>query len=223
VNRLGRLLRGLRGNTSGVAMTEFALSLPFLMGVGMWGIESANLAITNMRVSQLAMQIADNGSRIGDTSTLTNHRIYESDVNDLLLGANIMGGDTIDLFERGRVIVSSLEVSEDGDQYIHWQRCKGKKDFSSAYGAEGAGLDGSLTGMGPPGDEVTAVENDAVIFVEISYDYQPLISSAFTNASTISATAAFNVRDDRDLSQIYQRDAGNPEAVAVCTTFDGYS
>lgn len=219
------LFRRMRANRSGVAATEFALALPFLMTAGMWGIESANLAITHMRVSQLAMQIADNGSRIGDTSTLTDHRIYESDINDLLKGADIMGGSAIQLFEHGRVVISSLEVvpDSDGDQYIHWQRCKGKKVFSSAYGSEGTGLDGSLAGMGPAGEEVTASEGDAVIFVEVSYDYQPLIGEIFTNADTIEATAAFNVRDDRDLSQIYQRDAGNPDGVAACGTFDGFA
>ena len=222
---MNRLFRRLRASRSGVAATEFALALPFLMTAGMWGIESANLAITHMRVSQLAMQIADNGSRIGDTSTLTDHKIYESDIIDLLKGADIMGGSAIELFEHGRVIVSSLEVvpDSDGDQYIHWQRCKGKKVFSSAYGGEGAGLDGSLTGMGPAGEEVTATEGDAVIFVEVSYDYQPLIGEIFTNADTIQATAAFNVRDDRDLSQIYQRDTGSPDDVAACGTFGGFT
>lgn len=219
------LLRRLRRHTSGVAATEFALALPLLMIAGTWGIETANLAITNMRVSQLAMQIADNASRIGDTSTLTDHKIYESDVNDLLLGANVMGGDSIDLFEHGRVIISSLEVvpGTEDQQYIHWQRCKGKKSFSSTYGAEGKGLDGSLTGMGPAGEEITAMQDDAVIFVEVSYDYQPLIASAFASNRVITATAAFNVRDDRDLTEIYQRDTGKPDAVAGCSTFDGYS
>lgn len=219
------LFRRILQARSGVAMTEFALGLPLLMTVGMWGIETANVAITNMRVSQLAMQIADNASRIGDTSTLTNHKIYESDINDLLIGANVMGGTSIDLFEHGRVVISSLEVvpATEDTQYIHWQRCKGKKDFDSVYGVAGKGLDGSLTGLGPAGEEITAPKDDAVIFVEVRYDYQPLISSVFTQTPTINATAAFNVRDDRDLTQIHQRDAGSPDAVADCSVNDGYA
>jgi hypothetical protein len=38
----------------------------------------ANYAVVNMRVSQLTEQIADNASRIGDTSTLEDRKIYEA-------------------------------------------------------------------------------------------------------------------------------------------------
>lgn len=221
---LGQVLRRLRASRSGVAVTEFALSLPLLMTAGMWGLETANLAIVNMRVSQAALHIADNASRIGDTSTLQDRKIYESDLNDVLLGANLQAGGAIDLFEHGRVIVSSLEVVEgtEDQQYIHWQRCKGVKAFESAYGGEGHGLAGNLTGMGPEGEEVTAEPGEAVIFVEVSYDYQPLIGDVFTNTGEITTTAAFNVRDDRDLSQIYQRDGGSPDPAASCSVNDGF-
>jgi Flp pilus assembly protein TadG len=219
-----QLLRCLCASRSGVAATEFALAMPLLLMAGMWGIESANLAITNMRVSQLAMQIADNASRIGDTSTLTDHKIYESDITDLLVGANVMAGSTLNMFEHGRVVISSLEVvpGTEDTQYIHWQRCKGKKVFAPPY-VEGTGTDGSLTGLGPAGEEITANLDDAVIFVEVSYDYQPLISRAFVRLNTITATAAFNVRDDRDLTQIYQRDTSNPDPVADCAVNDGFA
>lgn len=85
---LRRLLRRLR-DTSGVAMTEFALGAPFLLMAGLWGAESANYALVNMKMSQLAIQLADNASRVGDTSTLQNRKIYESDINDVLYGAQL--------------------------------------------------------------------------------------------------------------------------------------
>jgi len=211
-------------NRSGVAAVEFALGLPLLLSVGLWGTELGNLAITHMRVSQLAMHIADNGSRIGDVSMLENLKIYESDINDNLMGAQIQAGG-LDLFEHGRVIMSSLEVVDgtEDTQYIHWQRCKGKRNVQSAYGPAGTGTDGSLDGMGPAGDEVTASAGDAVIFVEIEYEYQPLVSAQFVPNTVIRSTAAFNVRDDRDLTQIYQRDAGSPDPVASCNVYDGYA
>jgi hypothetical protein len=43
---------------------------------------------------------------------------------------------------------------------------------------------------------------------------------AFAYHGTMTATAAFNVRDSRDLSQIYQRDSMNPDSVAECDKFD---
>jgi hypothetical protein len=218
---IARLCYRLRRSVAGVAAVEFALSLPVMLTLGLWGAELGNLAITHMRVSQLAMQLADNGSRIGDVSMLESLRIYESDINDMMVGAKIQSGK-LDLFEHGRVIISSLEVvpSTESTQYIHWQRCMGKRTVQSAYGSEGTGLDGSLKGMGPLGEEVTAAKGDAVIFVEISYEYQPLVSSRFVPNTIISTTATFNVRDDRDLTQIYQRSTASPDTVARCNVFN---
>lgn len=220
--RASALLSRLLYSRSGVAATEFALVLPFLLTGSLFGLELANQAIVQMQISQLAVHVADNASRIGDTSTLEDRRIYEADINDLLIGANIQGGDRIGLFDNGRVIISSLEVVPDteDDQYIHWQRCVGEKLHISSYGIEGDGMDGALAGMGPAGEEVIAFAGEAVMFVEISYDYQPLIGDAFALRNEISATASFTVRDDRDLSQIYQRDPGLPDPVADCEEFD---
>ena len=218
------LMRRLRASTSGVAMTEFALALPLLLTAGLWGTEMANLAVTHMRISQLAIQIADNGARIGDTSTLENRKIYESDINDLLVGADLQAGG-LKVFDRGRAIISSLEVdSATGRQYIHWQRCKGLKNVTSSYGAAGDGLSGAtISGIGPAGNQVAAPAGGAVIFVELVYDYAPLVSSKFVGTAPITATAAFVVRDSRDLSQIYQRSSTSPDPISSCSTYSTYT
>lgn len=221
MRRLRRLLGRLSGNSSGVAMTEFALSLPFMMTAGLWGVELANYALINMRVSQIAMQLADNASRIGDTSNLDNRKIYEADINDLLLGASLQGGNRLEFFEHGRAIISSLEVHPDHDddrQYIAWQRCMGKKNYDSSYGVEGDGADGSLDGMGPEDEEVIAFEGEAVMFVEVAYDYQALISPTFVGEPEIKSISSFTVRSDRDLSQIYQRPSAS-DPVARCDVY----
>lgn len=218
-----RALRGLAVSRAGVAAVEFAIVLPFLLGVGLMGLEVANRAIVQMQVSQLAAHIADNASRIGDTSTLQDRKIYENDINDLFRGADVQGGGRVDLFEHGRVILSSLEVvpGTEERQYIHWQRCLGAKTHVSSYGVEGDGLDGSLAGMGPPGEEVWAFADEAVIFVEVAYDYQSLVGETFGFGGEVHATASFTVRGNRDLSQIYQRDPGNPDPIAGCNSFGG--
>jgi len=219
-----RNLRRLVRNSSGVAMTEFALGAPFLLMAGLWGTEEANYALVNMKIGQLAVHVADNASRVGDTSTLQNRRIYESDINDVIVGAQIQGGAPIGLYDNGRVIISSLEHVWDpagsgvGQQYIHWQRCRGAKNVASSFGDEGDIL---ASGMGPAGEEVTAEPGDAVIFVEINYTYQPLISASFLGSLDIHSIASFTVRDDRDLSQIYQRDPTHPDPVQSCSTYSG--
>ncbi len=216
------VLRRLAAARSGVAAIEFALALPLLLGAGLMGLEMANRAIVQMQISQLAAHIADNASRIGDASVLQDRRIYESDINDLLRGAQLQGGGRIDLFEHGRVIISSLEVVPETEdkQYIHWQRCLGKKEHVSSYGVEGDGLDGRMTGMGPPGQEVWAFPGDAVMFVEIAYDYQSLLGGKFGLLNDeVWASSAFTVRDNRDLSQIFQRNESQPDPIASCENY----
>lgn len=235
MNRVRVLLSRLKSSISGVAAVEFALSMPFLLFFGLWGIEMANYAIVNMRVSQLAFHLADNASRVGDTSELENRKIYEADIEDLLRGADIQGG-RLDFFENGRAIISSIEQYDEttncvpgsgcpaglseGDQFIHWQRCKGEKNIAPVYGALNVAL---ANGIGPAGREVMAPQDSAVIFAEVHYDYQPLVSDRFINNTTIRAVAAFVVRDSRDLTGIKQRNPGSPDPVAACNVFDSFA
>jgi len=215
-------LRRLRRENSGVAMTEFALTLPFLLGVGLMGLETANRALVQMQISQLAIQIADNASRIGDTSVLEDRKIYEADINDLFYGAHLQSSAGLDIYGNGRVILSSQQVVDGttDQQYIEWQRCMGKKVYASSYGDEGDGELSSFPGMGPVGEEVIAFEGDAVMFVEVAYDYQPIVGEALSFGShQMTAIASFNVRDDRDITQIYQRDPSNPDDVATCDVY----
>lgn len=212
------LLRKLISNRSGVAMIEFALGAPLLLTAGLWGTETANLALTHMKINQLAAQIADNASRISDQSALQTHRVYEGDINDVFYGAQLQSGK-LDLFRYGRVIISSLEIRPSGgDQFIHWQRCRGAKQAASSYGVENQNL---ANGMGPVGEEVVTQPDDAVIFVEIQYDYQPLISDSLIGSDTISAIASFTVRDERDLTQVYQQDPSAPDPVQSCDAYSG--
>lgn len=221
--QLRSCLRGLRSDRSGVALIEFAYVLPILLVLGVGGLELSNLAVMNLRVSQAAMHIGDNASRIGDRDILSAQKIYEGDIEDLFIGVNIQSGAQTDLFEHGRVIISSLERNADGGQWIHWQRCMGKKNVASAYGGQGTGATGTgFAGMGLAGQELQATTGQAVIFVEIFYDYQPLIGNeyarSFVNLTQIKTSAAFNVRGARDLSQIYQR--SDPSPVHSCNKFE---
>lgn len=227
-----RLLRRIRAvdarrlGKSGVAMVEFAFIAPLVLFMGMVGIELANMAVVNMRISQAAMHIGDNASRIGDRSALATMTVYESDINDILIGVRIQAGVPIDLYQNGRVILSSLERNSDGGQKIGWQRCMGLKNVSSAYGPEGTGSTGTaFAGMGASGSELQAAStSDAIMFVEIEYDYQPLLDNEWTQpflpTPAIRSEAAFHVRGNRDLSGLAQRDPSSPDPSATCNKFE---
>ena len=219
--RLRRFVRSLR-DTSGVALIELALTAPILLLMGVAGIEMANLAVVNMRISQAATHIADNASRIGTTDSLTTRKIYEGDINDLLIGVRLQAGADIALYEHGRVILSSLERNSDGGQWIHWQRCMGKKNAASAYGGQGTGASGTaFAGMGKTGSVVAAAPGEAVMYVEVIYDYQPVLRNSITQAflptQSIRSEAAFNVRTARDLTGVFQR--STPSTVYTCDKY----
>ena len=121
---ISRTLRALAKDDSGLAMTEFAFIAPIFLSLGLMGSVSAYYTILHMQVSQSAMQVADNASRVGEADVLTSKRVFENDINGSLVGAE-KAGDVFELFDHGRVIVSSLQQNSDGGQWIAWQRSKG--------------------------------------------------------------------------------------------------
>ena len=173
-------------------LVEFALSIPILLTLGLGGIEVANYSIASIRCSQIAMSVADNAGRVRDS-------IDEADINETMIGARQMG-EGVKFAENGRIILSSLEpnAAKTG-QYIRWQRCYGAKSAVSLYGAQGKGQnDASLQSMGPAGTAIQASPGTAVMFVEVVYDYQPIVSNRLLGTHTLRYESAFNVRQRTD-------------------------
>ncbi|MBO9671621.1 MAG: pilus assembly protein [Sphingobium sp.] len=188
----------LRGDAGGLAAVEFALSAPIVLTIFLSGAELTNYAITRMRVSQIALHIVDNASRIGTDTALSVKQISETQINDLFIGANLQAG-TLGLQSRGKVILYSLEAdaSNAGKFYVHWQRCYGNKVYAASQN-QGAN---NLSYIGPTGRQVTSVTTGtAVMYVEVAYNYKPLISSRLVPNTVLTDSAAMIVRDDRDLA-----------------------
>jgi Flp pilus assembly protein TadG len=209
---------------SGTALLEFALALPLVIAVSAYGLEVANLALLNLRVSQAALALADNASRVGTYSSVSTQQLREVDINDIFAATRYQG-QGINLTTNGRITLSSLEniqQSYDPDapvQRIHWQRCLGMKTdvgsdkYESSYGttttaagttntSANKGTD-AASGMGDPGAKVNAPAGSAVMFVEINYLTRPLFGTMLVSPSRIHYIASFIVRDRRDFSQLY--------------------
>lgn len=209
--RLRRQLARFYQARSATVMIEFAITLPFLLLLGLGGLEMVNLTMTHTRVSQLALSAADNASRIAYGSGLSLPRVREVDINEVFTGLEVQA-QGMDFNQRGRIILSSLEQNSSRGQWIHWQRCYGTLPVSSSYGVEGLGATGtSFTGMGEAGRQVQALEKTAVMFVEIVYDYEPLFYASLVPNRRIRTTAAYNVREARDLVQVYNPSPSAPE------------
>lgn len=229
------LLRRLARDSSGASLIEFALALPIVFYMGGAGIEYTNMARVHLQISQIALDLADNASRVGLSSNLAATQIRETDMNDVLAGARLQGNG-LGLTTNGRITISSLEmVQQSYDtvpvQRIHWQRCVGLKSgtgFASSYGTTSttAGTDATLanagttmsTGMGDTGYKVSAPTGAGVMFVEVNYTYQPFFGTMFVTNKVMHYTASFVVRDLRDYAQIY-----NPSPAATRMTCDKYT
>lgn len=217
-----RNFQRLKVDERGAIIVEFAYTLPIFTVLGFTGIEVASLAVANMRVSQIAMTAADNLSRAKQSVPSALPQLREVDVNDAFLGARIQGGANIPILTKGRIIMSSLQQNSSGKQTILWQRCKGVKNVSSQYGAQGATQPNTGTtgfqGMGTGATRIQAEPSSAVIFAEVTYEYVPMVAPLILGPITIRKEAAFYVRDDRDLTQVYNP---NPAAtVSACNLYN---
>ena len=149
------------------------------------------------------MLVADNASRVRAS-------IDEADINEIFSGA-ALSANGLNFAANGKIFLSDLESNKleapKTGQYIRWQRCYGSGNFTSTYGTTDNGkTDASLQAMGPTGNQIAATNGTAVMFVEVAYKYQPLISNSIFGEKTIRYTSAFNVRERTDQAM---KNAGN--------------
>jgi Flp pilus assembly protein TadG len=193
----GRLARDNSANS----LIEFAYSLPIFLTLGMYGTELANMAVINMQVSQIAMALADNASRLGQTDNSAVLPSITTPMISSIMQGTMKQGTTVNFQANGRVILSSLEVNASNRQYIHWQRCSGNLARTSAYGPLNYGVSGTaIAGLGKTGHVVAAPSGSAVMFVEAFYSYKSLFGNMFVSNVVMSQEAAFLIRDRRDLT-----------------------
>lgn len=188
------VLRRLARSRRGMAMTEFAFALPIFVTLLFGGLEIINLVMAHMRISQIAITVADNAGRV-------RQGIDEADIYEVFAGADLVGGKN-DFKPNGRVVLSSLEpngqTGGNAGQMINWQRCYGQLTVAPRYGLQGKGRYNAdlVNGMGPSTSRIKAADGTAVMFVEVSYRYTPrILPSIVTNGMDLRYESAFNVRE----------------------------
>lgn len=192
--RVSLFLRRLGRCDQGVALIEFALALPLLLLLVGGGLELTNLMLAHVRVNQIAITVADNAGRVRTG-------IDESNIYEVFAGADLVGRE-LDFSQNGRLVLSSLEpnglAGTDAGQMINWQRCMGSLAIAPSYGTQGTGRTNAALpdGMGPVGSRITADDGTAVMFVEVTYRYKPVIFSILGDrVADIRYETAFNVRE----------------------------
>ncbi|MGL5838977.1 MAG: TadE/TadG family type IV pilus assembly protein [Sphingorhabdus sp.] len=209
----------LKQDSSGLAVVEFALSLPVFMGLTVGGFETAHYAYVHMRLNQLAIETADGASRMGEGEILAAKKIDERQINDVFSGTlrqgeSILlegqqqytdpGTGQITLQGNALIVLSSFEpvanFNKSNPKYrIRWQRCIGTASFfQPKFGKVSNSM--SKDGIGPTGRQAVPPDDGALMFVEIQYYFRPLILNGFANLgeASITKTASMVVRDVRD-------------------------
>lgn len=203
--RLRRVLRRLRRDESAFSAVEFGLVLPLVVTLGLYGLEIAWMRVSFMQTSEIALTVADNASRLGQTdNSSVPPTVDEADVDAVLFGAK-QQGKSLNVATKGKIILSSLERDpSSGKQYIHWQRCTGALAKTSIYGNDSTrnGLSGTpLIGVGKTGNEVKATDGQAVMVAEVYLQYTPLFGTMFVKNQVFRQESIFLVRDSRTLDQ----------------------
>jgi Flp pilus assembly protein TadG len=241
-------LRALAGSARAAAMMEFALVLPFLLLLGLGGVELTRYAVVTLRLSQIAQSVADNAGRYRSA-------LDETDVNEIMIGAKLMGSG-IGLGSNGRIILSDLEqrtnvtgTSGQGTkttdnpngyrQWIRWQRCAGALNKTSSYGVP---LDSSgnavtnlssttntdhgavetasiIDGMGPTGGQIAASSGTAVMVVEMFYTYKPLLPIYSWGKTSFHVVQAFDIRQRTDF-RVYNANNLSGTRRSDCSLFN---
>ena len=190
------------GDRRGVAMIELAFVLPLLVFTIMGLAELCNYGLQMQRLSQIALQVADNAGRLDASDFRGPQKLTEAQINDVLLGGTT-AANNLDFARDGRIILSSLELNGSKGQWLHWQRCRGGLAFQSSYGREGDGSSGtSFNGMGRTGAKIVAEPDHPVMFVEVAYKWQPITPIRLMEPFVITEIASMPVRAERDVSGI---------------------
>lgn len=203
-------IRSFMADHSGVAVVEFALGLPVLIALTMCGAEAANMAYTSQQLGDVATMSADSVGRVKES-------INNGTVTDIFSAMKTIN-DKIDLRNRGRIIVSSIEPVTDNsgnliNQRLRWQRCVGALVKSSAYATTAGTLLGTDGIVVSSTRKIAASKDNEMIFVEVYYTYKPLISSSFFGTPQMSAIAAISVRERSN------NDIGAGGTNSPCTTY----
>ncbi len=200
---LTRLARRFVNATQGVAHLEFALTLPLPCTIIYGVIQWASMAYVKNQVQSLAAIMADNASRMRQGDGLGAAKVRESDILEVIAGANLQTS-SIAASNRRRFIISSLEQNANGGQWIHWQRCIGNALYASSF-LEGLNESGTaFPGAEINGVTITAPPGSAVMLAEVTIDYIPPISIPILgiDARRFTSIAASPIRGSRNLSDI---------------------
>ena len=158
-----RLPKRLRTDQSGMALIEFAITLPILLSLYLLGAQLSNAIACSRKVTVATRETADLVTRYA--------RLTAAQV-DTILGAS---SQIMTPFPAGDAVVriSQVRVRQDNTVYIEWSRAR-----NGAALEKGAAYTDLPTSMQTPGS--------TYIMAEVSYLWTPTVPFGDLTAKTLS-------------------------------------
>lgn len=171
---LGRL-RDLKRDVSGLALIEFAYTLPIFVGFGLVGIEFANVVLAHQKTERIAATVAD---QVASNQLPPNER----QMRDMFEAVELIA-DPFDFNDNGNVIITGVVgVRDSGNGQIEnkvvWQRCRAADSFDSSIGTQWEGSEDIADGpeVDLPND-IELAQNQMVVVAEVFFPYDEIISA----------------------------------------------
>jgi Flp pilus assembly protein TadG len=171
--RLGRLRR----DRSGAIMAEFAICLPLLMAVLVYGVDLSRLIIASQKMDRVA---AGMGDLVAQAKSLTS-----TDLANIYAAVDYVARP-FDFDHDGVVIISSVSLV--GSMLkVNWQsRGAGNLNVASKVGVSG--------GRATLPSGMTISDDNTVIVAEVYFNFTPIFNLPLVPASQLYHTAFFRPR-----------------------------
>jgi Flp pilus assembly protein TadG len=171
--------RRIWGDQRGIAFTEFALVLPFLLLLMMGGYELSRLIIVNQRLEKVAYTVTD---VVAQQTSVTNAQLG----NIMTAAAEIM--QPYPFSANGDIILSSVYQNGTGTSpTVKWQY-KGGGTLASVSKI------GQLAGIAALPSGLTLNNTDNVIIAEVFYNYTPLLIAGPILSTSLYKVVVFKPR-----------------------------
>jgi Flp pilus assembly protein TadG len=191
------LLRALARDARGLALIEFAYSLPLFLGFGLVGLEFTSVVLARQKTERIAATLAD---VVASNQVPPNER----QIGDMFAAVPQIARPFPFTAEGNVAITAVVGINDPSEEEVRnkiaWQRCLRGGSHQSRIGRQWTGSNDIADG--PSVVLPNALElgqNQMVIVVEVFFPYRPMISQSLVAAilpedSLFTETSVFRTR-----------------------------
>jgi hypothetical protein len=192
---------------SGSIVIESAFMIPLLLFCGMGASELAMAYMNKNSLTDMAVSYSHIISKKGDSLT-------EKTLKDLISKSDV-NSNRSDFFERGRVIVTAVEMKLGATKPKKlWQRCS-PQPAGKSFGTKFTGSEIVM-----PTSMVPLIEDHTHVLVEVYYDSEPLtgfyLSEKDANGKRVRGLS--DMKTDMALKGEFKPTPDNPDGVAAVSS-----